>query len=286
MTSTAIDLVAPDARQRVRVVACAAVLMALGSALPIRGASSLVGFGLLAMPVLALTAARDRRDVARVLALAAVFVLFVVLRQRMDDLGAPVVRDAPIVADRVLGAGELPTVRLQRWLRTPGAVTTLDRVTATLYGLHGIAPSATALALLLAGGPHLPRFVAGFAVLVLGTLPLFALWPTMPPWMADPEVGRVLREVAVSIDPAAYQRGAVLDGNPVAAMPSLHMGLAWLVWLTVRPIGRAWSVAGMGYVAAIVWATVYGGEHYVVDLLAGMACAWAAWRLSAPTVRA
>ena len=61
-------------------------------------------------------------------------------------------------------------------------------------------------------------------------------------------------------------------------MPSVHMGATAIIALVAWGTGRvAVRLGGVVYAAAMGFALVYLGEHYVVDLLAGMAVAAAAW---------
>jgi membrane-associated phospholipid phosphatase len=68
-------------------------------------------------------------------------------------------------------------------------------------------------------------------------------------------------------------------------MPSLHMGAAYLVALSMARIKRAVALLGIAYALAMGFSLVYTGEHYVIDLLGGILIAWAAW-LIAPRVLA
>ena len=68
-----------------------------------------------------------------------------------------------------------------------------------------------------------------------------------------------------------------MPGNPYAAIPSLHAGYAFLVFLTVASLvlrcgGRfRWPLAALcfAYPLAQSLAVVYTGNHYVVDIVIG-----------------
>ena len=73
-----------------------------------------------------------------------------------------------------------------------------------------------------------------------------------------------------------HQAGALIEkgqaqANLVAAMPSLHGAftamLLVFVWGALGRVGRTLMVA---YTLAMGLALVYGGEHYVVDILDGL----------------
>src|ERR687886_2527696 len=65
----------------------------------------------------------------------------------------------------------------------------------------------------------------------------------------------------------------VLGGNPLAAMPSLHFATSVTAARVLAGTGRAAGVFGWAYAATLGVALVYLGEHYVVDLLAGLVLA-------------
>jgi hypothetical protein len=64
---------------------------------------------------------------------------------------------------------------------------------------------------------------------------------------------------------------SVLGGNPLAAMPSLHLATSAMAALLLAETGPLPGLVGGGYAALLGFALVYLGEHYVVDLLGGLA---------------
>jgi membrane-associated phospholipid phosphatase len=115
-------------------------------------------------------------------------------------------------------------------------------------------------------------------------LVLFFLVPTAPPWFAG-ELGqlagvrRIMDYVGGSIHGSAYSSlyAALGEPNSVAAMPSIHMAVTFAMYLWARrylPRFAGWFLAYSGVMAV---ALVYLGEHYVSDLIVGIACAVAAW---------
>ena len=87
----------------------------------------------------------------------------------------------PIACDRLLGLGELPSVRLQRALGAPGRVTALDRLLSAVHWSWFVQPH---LALLYVQARHLDRFPRAArqmaAVYDLGCALYWAV-PTAPP---------------------------------------------------------------------------------------------------------
>jgi hypothetical protein len=62
-----------------------------------------------------------------------------------------------------------------------------------------------------------------------------------------------------------------LGGNPLAAMPSLHFALSVQAAHVLSETGPVAGAIGWAYTTTLGVALVYLGEHYVVDLAAGLA---------------
>jgi len=58
-------------------------------------------------------------------------------------------------------------------------------------------------------------------------------------------------------------------------MPSDHFAIAAMTAIVLRDLGPTAGAAGVCYALALGAVLVYTGEHYVVDLLAGLALALA-----------
>ncbi len=184
----------------------------------------------------------------------------------------------PIRVDRVLGAGELPNVRLQKALAGLGRRNALDRFLSWVHWAWFLEPHG-ALAWILARHPeHFARSARQMsAVFDLGCVVYMSV-PTAPPWWAseegytDAEVRRIMVEVGEEewgrAWPVLYD---TLGGNPWAAIPSLHFATSLIAALLLAETGSVEGIAGWAYVGALGFALVYLGEHYVIDLLAGAA---------------
>jgi membrane-associated phospholipid phosphatase len=68
-----------------------------------------------------------------------------------------------------------------------------------------------------------------------------------------------------------YQAGynVVGESNPIAAMPSIHFAVTFLLVWVAWEYGRIWRVLAVVYAVSMGMALVYMGEHYVIDILAG-----------------
>ena len=183
----------------------------------------------------------------------------------------------PIAVDRALGLGEVPTVRLQRALGRPGEVRAHDTLLSAVHWSWFFAPH-TALAWILWRHPkRFGRSAAQVAaVFDLGSAVYWFL-PTAPPWWAGdtgalPHVRRIMTEAGERAW-GRYWTGLYdsLSGNQLAAMPSLHFATSVMAAHVLQDVGPVAGAAGWAYTATLGFALVYLGEHYVADLLAGLA---------------
>jgi membrane-associated phospholipid phosphatase len=214
---------------------------------------------------------------------AGIFV-YTLLRAYADETGVPVRIEYPIHFDRWLFLGTDPTLWLQREIFDPRRIGFVDYAAVATHWSFFIAPHALAVGVFLMDRRNFPRF----ALLMVGTmwlgLVLFFAVPTAPPWFAG-ELGalagvrRIMDYVGGSIHGSAYSSlyAALGEPNSVAAMPSIHMAVTFAMYLWARRHIPALAPWLLGYSAVMALSLVYLGEHYVSDLLVGVACAFAAW---------
>jgi hypothetical protein len=190
----------------------------------------------------------------------------------------------PVKADRLIGAGTTPTLRLQRAHGTPGSFTWWEKLLVWSHWVWFAFPHGTVLYLILRHPERLNRGAARvYATFDIGLLGYW-LVPTAPPWYAAAE-GHMedggtpeLRRMMVEYGEQFWRSGwaplyGVLGGNPLAAMPSLHFATSVSAAHVLAETGALAGLLGWAYTATLGTALVYLGEHYVVDLAAGLALA-------------
>jgi PAP2 superfamily len=211
-----------------------------------------------------------------------------------NALGLPLQVQPPIAFDQWLatlaGMGSTPTQWLQTQLH-PGpvdgsAIPWFAVVVSAVYCSHYLVTPVTAVALWMRDRSAYRRWMSMVVTLAVAGLTTYVLLPTAPPWLASvqgdlggPPVLRLTSEgfdqVGLDMVGSALTLGQHLV-NPVAAMPSLHVAFATLAagfwWSRLRRPCRPLLLL---YPAAMCFALAYGGEHYVLDELAGAAYALA-----------
>jgi hypothetical protein len=187
--------------------------------------------------------------------------------------------DYPIRADTALFAGTAPTVRLQRALGQPGKVLAHDVALAWVHWSWFLVPHGTCAYILLRHRSHFPRAAGLMAgVFDVGIVGYWSI-PTAPPWWAG-QNGRMPPVRRIMVEAGEYFWGRAwrplydfLGGNPFAAMPSLHFATSVTAAHVLSDVGPVHGAAGWAYAVSLGFALVYLGEHYVVDLAAGLALA-------------
>jgi membrane-associated phospholipid phosphatase len=183
---------------------------------------------------------------------------------------------------RLFGGGNtLPTVHLQHALCGDPCLRTSDPrwydvLFTTVYASHFLTGLTIAAVLWVRNRDEWLRWMRRYVAINFGALAVYIVYPMSPPWMASEDgyireaiprlTGRGWRDLGLGRFDLVLQG----VGNPVAAMPSLHAGITFLVamygiWRLRTPL--RWLL--VLYPLAMCTALVYYGEHYAVDVLAG-----------------
>lgn len=211
-------------------------------------------------------------------------VIYFYSRGLTDELGLPVHVTMPIRVDEWLGGGTTPTEHLQAaWCGEPCVKASeahwYDLLFTTVYATHFVAGLTIAAILWVRSRPEWVRWMRRYLAINFGALAIYIAYPMAPPWMASEQgyMGEVERITSRGWADIGLQRIDLIlhgVGNPVAAMPSLHAGISFLIALYgVQRLAGAWRFALLLYPLAMSTALVYFAEHYVIDIVAGAALA-------------
>jgi len=209
-------------------------------------------------------------------------ILFVydLARGLADNLGIHPHTSTGIDVDHALFGGDpIPTVWLQHHLYSPFHVHWYDYGIFVVYLTHFFATVIIAALLWRYAYPAFKRFRTMVLALTAAGFLTYVLFPGTPPWLAAqeghlPYVSRVVGDMwnhDGGMLPAAalFQNGNEYV-NDVAAVPSLHAAFPVLIALFFwRGAGPKLRVLLVAYPLAMAFTLVYGGEHYVFDVLLG-----------------
>ncbi len=181
--------------------------------------------------------------------------------------------------DRWLGGGTLPTIWLQQHLYN-GHTRVLESACVAFYAGHFMIPLALGVALALTNRSEDFKFLM-FSMLTVSVLAActFLVAPTAPPWLAEQHgyltgvhelLKQSLRDLHLSA--LAEIEGDATKYDVTAALPSLHTAYPFICLVAAaqarlsRPLTAALAINFFG----VVFSIVYLGEHYVIDVVAGV----------------
>ena len=188
-----------------------------------------------------------------------------------------------VIWEKALFFGFVPTQVLQDIFYRSGQIGFIDIGATIFYFLHFPLPLVTAFFLWIKNKSHYYRFVIALILLSFTGFVTFLLFPAAPPWYAANEgLISVTKITNLAVDHLGwswnisyyYQR---LNPNPVAAMPSLHAAYPMLVLLALRAYKKKLFWFFLPYPFFVWFSIVYLGEHYVIDIIAGVFYAVAAY---------
>lgn len=200
----------------------------------------------------------------------------------------------PVRADEWLFGGTLPNEWAQSTFHAHG-MPWFAWIVTLVYCSHFVVAPVAALVLWIRGSALFRPWLGLVLGLAACGLTCYFLFPMAPPWLASQQGalgggGVVERYIGEGWEQLSFTTAESLLGdatamsNPVAAMPSLHMATATLAAIVLPWQSRPWvRVVAFLYPALMAFTLIYGGEHYVVDELAGVTLAVllvTAWRLT------
>jgi len=167
--------------------------------------------------------------------------------------------------------GQIPSLVLQQTIRAP----ILDYMGAFFYSLHFFAPTIFAFILWKVSPKNYWKYTVAFGICTYGALITFLFYPVAPPWIAVPNVTRILtNSVDTSLGIPVYKTlFDFLSPNLYAAFPSMHSALPFLIALFSIKIWKKKALPVLIFPIGVWFSAVYLGEHYVVDVLGGIAYA-------------
>jgi membrane-associated phospholipid phosphatase len=220
-----------------------------------------------------------RRVLRDWLPLVGVILLYDLLRGVADGLLFKAWETPQIRAEAFLFGRPVPTVRLQHRLWDgPDHLHWWDYAAWFMHLTHFFATFVAAALIWVFARERFSRYASMICVLALTGFATYVLYPAVPPWMAAQHgnLGESNRMIAPIWHHIPFTHaGAVFEhgkgyANDVAAMPSLHAAFALLLSMYLwRLVPRLWRPLLAVYPAAMSFALVYSGEHYLVDCVAG-----------------
>jgi hypothetical protein len=275
---------------RLLLAAIAAYAILLSVLMIARGISVTPDVIVVAFGLAALILGRGRLYLRDWIPFLALFLSYELMRGYADKFGLPIHVADIVDLERILGLGGLPTVFLQQLHQGPASSPdVLASISVIFYFLHFPLPLAIGFLLWIHHRRHYYDFVAAIILLSMAGFVTYLLLPTAPPWWADKYgyVTGVLHLRDTGFEGLADFFGFsnyyysyslyAISSNDVAAFPSLHAAYPFVAFLFAR---RAFGRIGwlmLAYTFCVWFSIVYLGEHWVVDIVGGVAYSLAAY---------
>ena len=190
--------------------------------------------------------------------------------------------DYPIAIDARIGGGIPPSQRMARHLRRRGRLSALDKALTFFYWTWEVEPHVVIGWIRWRRSDQFAAAAGRMAATFDLTLVGYWTVPTAPPWWVSEKLGRMngdVRRVMVEVadwlkgEPNPTEGDHEMGANPFAAMPSDHFATAVMAAILLAEQDARLGALGWAYALSLALALVYLGEHYVGDLLAGLALA-------------
>ncbi|MGI8493386.1 MAG: phosphatase PAP2 family protein [Acidimicrobiales bacterium] len=192
-------------------------------------------------------------------------------------LGVPIHYSPQSAVDRLLGFGQLPTVRLQHSFYNPAVVHWWDALSVIMWLSYFVLPFAAAAVIWIWFRDRFAWFRRAYLSLLIMCEVFYIVFPTAPPWMLGGTshhpvtriTARAAEQAGISVAPTLFKTGASL-ADPVASTPSFHAATAFLIALMVIAVFRTpWRWLALVYPLLMSLSLVYLGEHFAVDTILG-----------------
>ena len=186
-----------------------------------------------------------------------------------------------IAADRAMFGGRIPAIWLQQRLFVQGTVHWYDIMAVVIYALLFVVPLLFAFLLWIGQKERFWQFTLTLLMMTYAGFVIYLLYPAAPPWLAN-QWGLVqgvqlpFNQVWQLLIPHPLNNldqftiWTAVSGDPVAAMPSLHSAYPWLTLLFALKFYGKKGLVFVPYNLALWFSVLYLGQHWVIDILAGV----------------
>ena len=167
----------------------------------------------------------------------------------------------------------IPSVKLQQLLLATREIGWTEKFLTALHGTHFIAFLLVGFCLWLRNEHCFEKFKCSFYLLLAGGLSGYFSIPTAPPWLASEMFHLIppLRHFNLEIyNMYIPDLTSGFNTDPVAAMPSLHAAFPFLCCLLIWKVMKQKGWIFYLYTLLIFFTIIYTGDHYIIDILAGI----------------
>ena len=153
----------------------------------------------------------------------------------------------------------------------------LTDVMSLLYGLHFPLVIGSAILLWYSNKTLYKRYVYSLVACSYVSLVFYTLVPSAPPWY-NGVASNLLATTSAQIGSSSLfselaRVGSLIESDKLAAFPSLHAAYVVLFSYFTIKLKRAYALVSIPITIGVLFSTIYLGQHYIADLVAGIAVA-------------
>ena len=158
-----------------------------------------------------------------------------------------------------------------------------------LYGLHFPLIIISAVLFWYSNRVVYKRYVYSLVAVSYVSLLFYVIAPSAPPWY-NGVVTNLLANTSAQAGSSGIigefaKIGSLIESDKFAAFPSLHAAYAILFGYFTIKLKRIYALVSVPIVGGILFSTIYLGQHYIVDLVGGIAVTAAAIFLMTKLIR-
>jgi len=153
----------------------------------------------------------------------------------------------------------------------------LTDIMSFFYGLHFPLIMISAVLLWYSNKLLYKRYVYSLVACSYVSLAFYVLAPSAPPWY-NGVVTNLLANTSAQAGSTSLlgemaRIGSLIESDKLAAFPSLHAAYVVLFGYFMVKLRRVYALLSAPITGGVLFSTIYLGQHYITDLVAGVAVA-------------
>ena len=162
---------------------------------------------------------------------------------------------------------------LTGWVQSTFYSTTMTQVASFFYTLHFPLVVITSASLWYFNRQLFGKYTVAMIITSYAALATFVLAPTAPPWYQGIAVNLYQSTGAAVLPNALSSAISMIESDQFAAFPSLHTAYTTIFCYFMVKLDRRLAFVAVPVTGAILFSTLYLGQHYLIDLIGGAAYA-------------
>jgi len=158
---------------------------------------------------------------------------------------------------------------LTGWVQSAFDSSSLTALTTFLYELEMPLVAFTSAVIWFVRRDYFGKYVTAITLTSYSALATFVLLPTAPPWYVGAAQNLIQGGSSSVASRVITWLTATIESDKFAAFPSLHGAYAILFCYFMLKLDRRLGLVAIPITVAILFSTMYLGQHYAIDLIGG-----------------